>query len=130
MSSLKLSIDTYVKDETSLLFEIGNKIDLFFTCIFTIESLVKIISLGMILDENSYLRDEWSQLDFFIVVSSLIDASFTSVNLSAIKILRLLRTLRPLRLLNHNKSMKLIITALMESVGGISNMIFVVILIW
>lgn len=56
--------------------------------------------------------------------------SVTSIDLSVIKIFRLLRTLRPLRLLNHNKSMKLIVTALMESVGGISNMIIVVILIW
>jgi Ion transport protein len=63
-------------------------------------------------------------------VSSLIDASVTSIDLSAIKVLRLLRTLRPLRLLNHNKSMKLIVTALMESVGGIANMVVVVLLIW
>lgn len=64
------------------------------------------------------------------MICSLIDVSVTTIDLSSIKILRLLRTLRPLRLLNHNKSMKLIVTALMESVGGISNMIVVVILIW
>lgn len=82
------------------------------------------------MDDGSYLRDIWSQLDIFIVICSLIDVSVASIDLSSIKILRLLRTLRPLRLLNHNKSMKLIVTALMESVSGITNMIVVVVLIW
>jgi len=94
------------------------------------ESLIKIISQGLILDEGSYLRDSWSQLDFFVVVTSLIDVSNTGVDLGAIKILRLLRTLRPLRLLHHNKSMKLIVTTLLESLTGILNMILVLFLVW
>ena len=94
------------------------------------ESLIKIISQGLILDEGSYLRDSWSQLDFFVVVTSLIDVSNIGVDLGAIKILRLLRTLRPLRLLHHNKSMKLIVTTLLESLTGILNMILVLFLVW
>lgn len=113
-----------------MVYDVGQIFDMFFTVFFTLEALIKIVSLGLVMDEGSYLRDEWSQLDLFIVCSSLIDISFSSINLGAIKILRLLRTLRPLRLLNHNKSMKLIVTALMESVGGITNMIVVVLLIW
>lgn len=69
-------------------------------------------------------------MDFFIVVSSLIDISVESINLSVVKILRLLRTLRPLRFISHNRSMKLIVTALLESVGGIVNVVLVLILIW
>jgi hypothetical protein len=49
------------------------------------------------LDNNSYLREGWSWLDLFIVVSSLVDATVDSIDLSAIKVIRLLRTLRPLR---------------------------------
>ena len=94
------------------------------------ESLIKIISQGLILDEGSYLRDSWSQLDFIVVVTSLIDVSNIGVDLGAIKILRLLRTLRPLRLLHHNKSMKLIVTTLLESLTGILNMILVLFLVW
>ena len=82
------------------------------------------------MDNKSYLREEWSQLDFFIVVSSLIDVSVDSINLSIVKILRLLRTLRPLRFISHNRSMKLIVTALLESVGGIMNVVIVLVLIW
>ena len=42
------------------------------------------------------------------------------------KILRILRVLRPLRFISHNVAMKLIVTALLESVGHIINVLFVV----
>ncbi|KAL4477029.1 hypothetical protein ABPG72_011726 [Tetrahymena utriculariae] len=130
LTSFKLTFDTYIGTADVKANEFSNDVDLFFTIFFICECLIKVIALGFILDEGSYLRDNWCQLDFFIVVSSLVDISLSSVNLNAIKILRLLRTLRPLRLLSQNKSMKLIVTALMESIGGIANMIFVVLLIW
>ena len=54
------------------------------------------------------------------------DMSLSSFNLPVLKILRLLRTLRPLRVISHNVSMKLIVSALFESVGAISNVVLVV----
>lgn len=53
-----------------------------------------------------------------------------SVNIPVIKILRLLRILRPLRFISHNVNLKMIVTALFESLGGIANVLVVVILIW
>jgi len=47
-----------------------------------------------------------------------------------IKILRLLRTLRPLRFISHNVNMKMVVIALLESLGGMINVIIVVSLIW
>ena len=91
---------------------------------------MKATTFGFIIDKDSYLRETWSQLDFFIVISSLIDASVETIDLSVVKILRLLRTLRPLRFISHNRSMKLIVTALLESVGGILNVVIVLLLIW
>ena len=107
-------------------------LDLFFTIAFSCECVVKIVSFGFVMDKGSYLRDNWSQLDFFIVVVSIVDASLvgTSLNLSFIKILRLMRTLRPLRFISHNVSMKLMVTALMESVTGIFNVVIVIFMVW
>jgi hypothetical protein len=68
-------------------------------------------------------------MDFFIVVTSLIDMSITSVDLPVIKILRLLRILRPLRFISHNINMKIVVVALLESVGAILNVLIVVFLI-
>jgi ribosome maturation protein Sdo1 len=69
-------------------------------------------------------------LDGFIVVSSIIDMSFSNVNLGAVRILRLLRTLRPLRFVSHNLNMKIVVNALLQSVGAIFNVLVVVCLVW
>lgn len=38
----------------------------------TLEALFNIIAKGFILHENSYLRDQWNQLDFLVVLVSLL----------------------------------------------------------
>ena len=97
---------------------------------FALEAAMKIVALGFMLDENSYLTESWSQLDFFIVITSLVDMIFANVDLPFIKILRLLRILRPLRFISHNLNMKIVVIALLESVSAIFNVIIVVLLIW
>lgn len=88
--------------------------------------LVKLISLGLIMDEGSYLRDEWNSLDFFIVCSSILDMALANLEIPVIRILRMLRALRPLRFITHNVAMKMIVKALLESLGGIFNVLLVV----
>jgi hypothetical protein len=105
-------------------------VDIFFTLSFTIECVIKTLAKGFIMDEGSYLRETWNQLDFFIVVSSLVDLSLTDVDLPFIKVLRLLRTLRPLRFISHNVNMKMVVVALLESVGSILNVMIVVMVVW
>ena len=135
LSSLKLVFDTYIdSDATDSLSEnltsISAKIDIVFNIIFAMEALVKIIAMGFCLDKGSYLTEPWNVLDFFIVVSSLIDMNLESVDIPAIKVLRLLRTLRPLRFISHNINLKIVVTSLLESVGAIINVLIVLILIW
>ena len=86
--------------------------------------------MGFCMDEGSYIREGWNQLDFFIVVTSMMDMCLSGVKLPVIKILRLLRTLRPLRVISHNVSMKLIVSSLFESIGAISNVVVVVACCW
>jgi hypothetical protein len=62
--------------------------------------LLKILAYGLFMDMNSYLSDTWSRLDFLIVIFSLLDWSLSSLNLSFLKIVRMLRILRPLRFIN------------------------------
>jgi hypothetical protein len=82
---------------------------------------IKTIALGLVMDEGSYLRDSWNQLDFFIVISSVMDMLLTNSDLEAMKILRILRTLRPLRIISNNVAMKLIVNALIMSINHIVN---------
>jgi hypothetical protein len=84
LSSLKLVIDTYYSNSDPNSYTnpsdkrfviILNNLDTTFTAIFTMEMTLKMISLGFIMDLNSYLSDTWSKLDFFIVTFSLLDLS-------------------------------------------------------
>jgi hypothetical protein len=97
---------------------------------FLCELLIKIISMGTFMDEGSYLRETWNQLDAFIVFTSMLDMILAGVDIPAIKILRLLRTLRPLRVISHNVSMKLMVNALFGSIGSITNVSVVVVAVW
>ena len=44
-----------------------------FSIVFIIEAILKIVSLGF----GVYLRNGWNKLDFFIVMSSIIDIIIT-----------------------------------------------------
>jgi hypothetical protein len=40
------------------------------------EAVIKIISMGFIIGENTYLKDSWNILDFVIVFSSILNWFF------------------------------------------------------
>ena len=131
-SSVKLAVDTYLTDfaPDSIEVRASDSVDIFMNMMFLVEMLVKIVALGLFMDEGSYLRESWNQLDCFIVLTSMLDMMLTNVDVPVIKILRLLRTLRPLRVISHNIAMKLIVASLFESVGAIANVIVVVVAVW
>lgn len=132
LSSFKLAADTYYNHlpPTDMTIVVSEQINLFLNFAFLFECVTKITALGFVMDNGSYLRESWNQLDLFIVVTSMLDMMLTGVDLPIIKILRLLRTLRPLRVISHNVAMKLIVSSLMESVGAIFNVVIVVVAVW
>jgi hypothetical protein len=132
LSSVKLAFDTFYlqEDKNSKLIIWSERVDIFFNISFLIEMMLKLVAIGLMMDSGSYLRESWNQLDFFIVISSLLDMGLSNVDIPAIKILRLLRTLRPLRFISHNVALKMIVVALLESVGGIFNVMIVVFVVW
>ena len=117
LSTARLILATIVSGYTFLM--IFDICDLCFNFIFLFEMILKIISLGLVLDEGSYLRDHWNKIDFVIVVVSMVDiqslvqkyftSSSSSSSFNFIKVLRLLRTLRPLRFISHNVQLRLLI---------------------
>lgn len=125
LSSIKLVMDTYISPGTQL-DEISKIIDIVFNCIFIVECGLKIISKGMIIGDNAYLKDSWSKLDFFIVCTALVDM-FVEVDLS---ILKLFRILRPLRIVSRNLEMKIIISSLGQSMCGILNVLIIILCVF
>ena len=103
-SSIKLATDTYsdLWADSEITVTIMMVLDYFFTVAFIIEMSIKLVALGLIMDDGSYLRDNLNRLDFFIVLSSIVEIMFKGIDLPIIKIFRMLRTLRPLRFISHN----------------------------
>jgi hypothetical protein len=102
VASVKLALDTFLKDlpDDNINVVVSNYVDYILNAGFLFECICKILALGFIMDDGSYLRDSWNKMDFFIVCSSVLDMSLVNVKLPVIKILRLLRTLRPLRVIS------------------------------
>lgn len=135
LSSLKLSVETYLdyKSEDQLqkiLIDIFEVIDKVLNVLFCIEMVLKIIKYGFVLCPDTYLRDNWSKLDFIIVISAFLDWSISNYDIGYLKILRLLRTLRPLRFISHNENMKVVVSALIESFSGIINVCILIFFVW
>lgn len=64
-------------------------------------SHLQVVSMGLYVGEQAYLRSSWNILDGFLVFVSLIDIVVSMAGgakiLGVLRVLRLLRTLRPLR---------------------------------
>lgn len=57
-------------------------VDLFFY----LESIMKIVSLGFVIDKGSYLRDNWNKLDFFINLITLLELCLSSTHFGVINV--------------------------------------------
>jgi hypothetical protein len=77
--------------------------------------VVKIVSLGFLLNEGSYLRDAWNILDFVIIASGYMGMFLqgSGVNLSA---LRSFRVIRPLRTISSVQGLRVIVSALINAI--------------
>ncbi len=139
LSTARLILDTFIDGYVSVL--IFDLADVFFNIIFLIECILKVIALGFVMDEGSYLRDNWNKIDLIIVFFSFFDFQglFTKYltsseggnnSLQWLKVLRLLRTLRPLRFISHNGQLKLIISSLFDSILPICNALFIVLVVF
>ena len=132
ISSLQLAFETYIMDreDNDPLIVANLIVGDIINYSFVIEFLFKLVALGFVMEQGSYLRDSWNQLDFFILVMTLLDKSLSKSNIEALKILRMLRMLRPLRVVSHNVQLKMIVIALLDATGSIVNVIIVVLVVW
>ena len=80
ISSITLCVDNPLNDPKGKVQVILGYIDYIFMVIFLVEALIKIIAKGLLFNNfksiTPYLRDSWNILDFFVVVSSVMDFIF------------------------------------------------------
>ncbi|XP_045525614.1 muscle calcium channel subunit alpha-1-like isoform X1 [Pieris brassicae] len=124
-SSLMLAMEDPVEGKaTEGKREILRRVDYFFTTVFTIELLLKLITYGFILHKDAFCRSAFNLLDLLVVIVSLVSLSGSN-NVSFIKILRVFRVLRPLRAINRAKGLKHVVQCVIVAIKTIGNILLV-----
>lgn len=95
---------------------------------------LKITAMGLTGDDGAYLADGWNWVDGTIVAFSaanvLIGLLSSSSDLGALRALRVARVLRPLRVIKRVPELRLVVTALLRSLPGISSVMVVSFFFW
>ena len=93
------------------------KVELIFLVIFTGESVLKIIAYGFLFHPGAYLRNGWNILDFVIVVIGLVSTvlSYLAIKGFDVKALRAFRVLRPLRLVSGVPSLQVVLNSILKA---------------
>jgi hypothetical protein len=123
VSSVALVLDEPRLDPHSSLKMWLNSANYFFTALFTVEMVTKMLAYDLLAQPDGYLLSAWNLLDLFIVTVSLVSLCPEMASLSA---LRLLRVLRPLRLLSRIEGMRVIFSFFTEAYADIFNVTAVV----
>ena len=125
VNSIFLAIDNGSQDMADLLASADN----IFLALYSAEMLLKIFGTGLIMHHDSYLRDPWNVMDFFIVLSGfasillvVITSSSGTVNLS---VLRSFRVLRPLRTISGIEGLRILVITLVAAMPPLLNTIIV-----
>lgn len=113
VNSIFLAMDDPLRDPSETPAYMGVADDIF-QYLYTIEMVVKIVSLGFICNDGSYLRDAWNILDFVIIASGYMGMFLqgSGVNLSA---LRSFRVIRPLRTISSVAGLRVIVSSLINA---------------
>lgn len=130
LQSIFLALDNPLTDPQSPIIKFLFSADVFFTIIFSIEVIIKIIVYGFLINgKDSYMQNAWNIIDLIVVLLSIFSFG-VSKKLKASKILRMLKVLRPLRVISRNKGLKIGIQALFMAVPNIINVIIVSLLFY
>ncbi|TNV88195.1 hypothetical protein FGO68_gene12429 [Halteria grandinella] len=126
LSSVQLALDGPLVDPKSELRVVLDIIDIVTTTVFAFEAGAKILSLGFLLNGPwSYIRKPYNQLDFLIIVMSILSLTSLSDDLSSIKMLRIFRALR---LVSKNDGLKVAISALFQAIPNVANVTIIMLL--
>ena len=90
--------------------------------------LIKIVAMGLIGEPGTYLHDPWNILDFLLVISCWANHSIDSVNLSFLRIFRIIRPLRAVSFLPELSELVNTLVAVIPSMIEIGILLSVTIL--
>jgi hypothetical protein len=117
------------------------KFELIFQYLYTVEMVIKILGLGFIFGKDSYMKDEWNILDFFIVMMGYVSMILESGNSEEnqedkpgettegggfdVAGLRVFRVARPLKSISSVKGLKILIVAVLSALPMLKDTILI-----
>jgi len=102
-SSIQLAIDSPLNDPKTRTSIVLTYLDYSITCIFVLEVIMKVIANGLLFcGSKSYLLNQLNVVDLFVVFITILSYLLSSLNLNAIKVLRMIKVFRPLRAISKN----------------------------
>ncbi|KAG1655572.1 hypothetical protein FOA52_009074 [Chlamydomonas sp. UWO 241] len=90
-----------------------------FIGLFTVECVTKVLALGFVFGQYTYLRNGWNILDFLVVIMGFLELS----PIGNYTFIRSFRALRPLRSITKIKALKDIVSALIGSLPMLGDVI-------
>ncbi|KAG5672200.1 hypothetical protein PVAND_002347 [Polypedilum vanderplanki] len=103
-------------DKTLLALQL-EKTEPIFLGIFCVEASLKILALGFVLHKNSYLRNIWNIMDFFVVVTGFITMLPEQQIDLDLRTLRAIRVLRPLKLVSGIPSLQVVLKSIIKAMA-------------
>lgn len=100
-----------------------NQYDVYFTAVFCIEMVARIISFGAFMYPTAYLRSGWNCIDCFVCIISILGEVMTDA--SKYQGLRALRVLKILRVLVGIQSMRAVVSCIFQASKPLKNAVFV-----
>ena len=103
--------------------------NVFFTVLFTIEIILKVIAFGFLWPEKgAYCRSGWNLLDITVVFFSLFGFAVEDSGMNFVKGFRAARALRPLRLIKRAPGLRRVVNTLIKSAPPMANRMLVCLL--
>ncbi|XP_073996715.1 ca[2+]-channel protein alpha[[1]] subunit T isoform X3 [Rhodnius prolixus] len=97
----------------------------FFTAVFILESIMKLVALGIRL----HVKDKWNQLDVLIVILSIVgiileemESNIIPINPTIIRVMRVMRIARVLKLLKMAKGIRALLDTVMQALPQVGNL--------
>ncbi len=107
----------------SKMFDVIKDLNIVFNCIFIIEAIIKIISLGFILNKGAYLRDILNIIDLFCIIIGIIDFFRDDEKYYYLRSFISIRLILLIRTIFKSDYLYLLTQTLIKSIPSLSNII-------
>ncbi|XP_069952199.1 sodium channel protein para-like isoform X2 [Cherax quadricarinatus] len=120
MNTVFLAIEHHgMSYQLNKVLEVGNRV---FTAVFTLECIMKLMALS-----KEFFVNKWNVFDLVIVLASLLDLGLEIG--SGLSVLRGMRLLRVLKLAQSWRTMRVLLSIIVSTLGALGNLTFVLIII-